>query len=355
MSADFLTSEQKARYGKFTEEPRAEQLAKYFWFDDQDRIIIFQLRSDSNRLGFAIQLGTVRFLGTFFSEPTNIPGNVSEYIAQQLDIDVNVLSNYCNSRTIRNHTQEIREPYGYHDFTTQPYHFRLVRWLYNHFWLASERPGVLFDLAVDRCIGQKVILPGVTVLERLISQIRERATSRLWYKLASLPDANQRATLKKLLMVDDKNKTGLESLRQSETHESPIGFLKAIERFKTIYSIGSYQWNISRIPLGKIGVLSRYASTARAQIIERMPDERRMATLVAFATVYTTSAQDDVIDYMERYFSTLFNRANRKGQKERLRSLKDLDGSARELSGKTRWISSACKIHCSPLTSSLPR
>ena len=60
----------------------------------------------------------------------------------------------------------------------------LVRWLYNHFWLASERPGVLFDLAVDRCIGQKVILPGVTVLERLISQIRERATSRLWYKLA---------------------------------------------------------------------------------------------------------------------------------------------------------------------------
>ncbi|MDR3600577.1 MAG: hypothetical protein P4L49_08900 [Desulfosporosinus sp.] len=27
-----------------------------------------------------------------------------------------------------------------------------------------------------------------------------------------------------LLLVDDKNKTGLESLRQSETHESPIGF-----------------------------------------------------------------------------------------------------------------------------------
>lgn len=65
MSVDFLTSEQKAQYGKFTEEPRAEQLAKYFWFDDRDRIIIFQLRSESNRLGFAIQLGTVRFLGTF--------------------------------------------------------------------------------------------------------------------------------------------------------------------------------------------------------------------------------------------------------------------------------------------------
>jgi len=36
MSADFLTCEQKARYGKFTEELGSDQLAKYFWLDDQD-------------------------------------------------------------------------------------------------------------------------------------------------------------------------------------------------------------------------------------------------------------------------------------------------------------------------------
>jgi len=279
MSADFLTFEQKARYGKFTEELGSDELAKYFLLDDQDRMIIFQLRSDSNRLGFAIQLGTVRFLGTFLSEPANVPDNVSVYMAQQLDIDVNVLSDYSNSRTIRNHTQEIREIYGYHDFTEQPFHLSLVRWLYNHFWLAPERPSVVFDLTIARFIEQKILLPGATVLERLISQIRERATARLWHKLASLPNANQRQTLEKLLIVDVKNKTGLELLRQSVTHESPIGFLKAIERFKMIYSIGAYQWDISRIPIGRISVLSRYASIARAQTIERMPDERRIATL----------------------------------------------------------------------------
>ena len=69
---------------------------------------------------------------------------------------------------------------------------------------------------MDRCIGQKILLPGATVLERLISQIRERATSRLWHKLASLPDTNQREILENLLMVDDKNKTGLSRYRSCQ-------------------------------------------------------------------------------------------------------------------------------------------
>ncbi|MDM5155018.1 hypothetical protein QUF88_14685 [Bacillus sp. DX1.1] len=41
MPVEFLTREQKANYGKFSKNPTPEQLNKYFWFDDQDRSIIF--------------------------------------------------------------------------------------------------------------------------------------------------------------------------------------------------------------------------------------------------------------------------------------------------------------------------
>lgn len=273
MPAGFLTHQQKEKYGKFCEELTSDQLAKYFLLDDQDKLLVFRRKGEHNHLGFALQLGTVRFLGAFLTNPIDVPSNVIHYLSSQLNISDSVLALYQASKTHWSHKLEIKETYGYHDFTEQPYHLRLIRWLYNHFWLSSEHPGVLFNLAMDRCIGQKILLPGATVLERLISQIRERATSRLWHKLASLPDTNQREILENLLMVDDKNKTGLESLRQPVTHESPIGFLKAIERFKMIYSIGAYQWNISRIPIGKIGVLSRYASMARAQIIESIEEK----------------------------------------------------------------------------------
>lgn len=163
---------------------------------------------------------------------------------------------------------------------------------------------VIFEHAISRFMALKVLLPGITVLERLISEVKESATERLWTKLSSLPDANQINKLEKLLLVEDKKyTTSLKILRQQITHESPIGFLKTIERFNRIYSLGAYKWNISKLPMGKIKVLSRYAAIARAQTIERMSYERRIATLAAFAIIFTVSSKDNIIDYMIKYFS----------------------------------------------------
>jgi TnpA family transposase len=329
---ELFTPEQEEQYGKFVNNPTLDQLAKYFLIDDHDYNIIFKHRHKHNKLGFAVQLGTVRFLGTFLGNPIDVPENVVSYIGKQLKIDVKELELYISAKNILEHRREICEIYGYRSFNNQPDNWRLIRWLYNRAWLSSERPVILFDLATNRCVEQKILLPGVTTLERLVAQICDRSAQRLWKKLSLLPNSTQREQLNNLVTIETNSRqTKLDNLRHPPTVVSPNGIIKSLERLKSIRFLGASSWNISRIPIGKIRKLSRYVAIARAQIINRMPEDKKFAHLVAFAISFTSTSQDDVIDILDKYLSELFKRTNSKGDKNKLRTSKVLSLSMRKL------------------------
>jgi hypothetical protein len=66
-----------------------------------------------------------------------------------------------------------------------------------------------------------------------------------------------------------------------------------------------------------------------------MPPERRIATLVAFAYILEEIATDDAIDLLDLLIRELLVKSQKQGQKERLKSLKDLDKAALQLAQAT--------------------
>lgn len=107
MPVQFLTPKQIAQYGRYTGEPSPKQLAKYFYLDDADRSVMASWREAHTRLGFAVQLCTVRFLGNFLIDWAETPPTVITHLAQQLRIEGTTWPDYVSSKTQSRHRQFI--------------------------------------------------------------------------------------------------------------------------------------------------------------------------------------------------------------------------------------------------------
>ena len=341
MPVEFLTSEQQNSYGKYAGEPTVTQLERYFYLDDRERQLVNRRRGNHNRLGFALQLCTVRFLGTFLTDPTDVPIGVVTHIAQQLSIkEIDSLPRYLERETTsREHAGEIKKLYDYEDFGTQPQLGRLLRWLYERTWLSAERPSVLFDLTTARLVERKILLPGVSTLTRLISEVRERSAKRLWKMLAQLLDENTILRLEQLLIVEENTRqTTFDRLRKAPTLLSAPSLVKALYRLLEIRALGVSQLNFSHIPKVHLQLLARNAANARAQAISRMPKQRKLATLLAWAFSWEAEATDDVIDILLALILDLLATSERFAKKERLRTLKDLDKAALKVTTACQFL-----------------
>ena len=333
MPVEFLSQDQHRRYGRYADHPSPRQLARHFHLDDRDRQVIARHRGDPNRLGFAVQLGTVRFLGTFLPDPTAVPAHVVSHAAHQLDIqDPTCFARYDRPQTHWDHTAEIKQTYGYRDFHDPTEVFRLLRWLYTRAWLSAERPSVLFDHATARLVERKVLLPGVTVMERLVARVRERAAARLWRLLAQLPGDIHKAKLEALLQAPPEVRSSpLDQLRRAPVRVSGPALVEALQRLEAMRALGVGDLPLDHIPPSRLRALARHGAAARAQAIARMAPERRVATLLAFARAFEVIAMDDAIDLLDFLISQLIHEARNEGEKQRLRTLRDLDAAALQL------------------------
>lgn len=313
MPVDFLTSEQKDSYGQFSGEPNDVQLARYFHLDAADLAFTNNRRGDQNRFGVALQLGCTRFLGTFLADLSRVPANVQWFVARQLGIaDIVTLSNYAQRETTqREHAALIRHQYQYREFTW-PWSFRLSRLLYTRSWISNERPSLLFDLATGWLIQHKILLPGATTLTRLISEVRGRATNRLWQRLSSLPTPAQTARLETLLHVPEGSRTSrFDRFRKGPVTISGPAFNEAVDRYQALRDFGMHEVDFTGIPPVRFKNIARHAGMISMHKIARMPERKRTAILVAFAKTYETIALDEALDVLDLLITAIAGEAIR--------------------------------------------
>jgi hypothetical protein len=111
-----------------------------FFIDDADRALIARRRGDHTRLGLALQLTTVRYLGTFPPEPLDVPTVVLERLAGQRQIaDPSCVKRYTERRTTPfEHREEMKAAYGLREFAEAEAEF--AQWARSRAWNTGRVP-----------------------------------------------------------------------------------------------------------------------------------------------------------------------------------------------------------------------
>ncbi|MBN6056647.1 DUF4158 domain-containing protein, partial [Nonomuraea sp. RK-328] len=162
---------------------------------------------------------------------------------------------------------------------------------------ARRGPVALFEQSVAWLRRHRVLLPGVTVLERLVGSVRERADVRMYAVVAKQvrrADPGLPGALSGLLVVPEGSRISeLEKLRQAPKRTSGTEMVRALQRVDNLAGFGLGRVAVSKVPVRRMKTLAKYGAGSKAPALDRLVEPRRTATLLAVTRSLEAEAIDD--------------------------------------------------------------
>ena len=159
--------------------------------------------------------------------------------------------------------------------------------------------------------------------------------ARAWRGISS----EQQGRLESLLLVPaGSRRSPLDRLGKGPVAVSSRSLVIALMRLHSVRELGIRLPTAARIPATRVAALARFAGTAKVSTLLRLPNPRRLATLVTFVHCLEASAQDDGLEVLEVLLRELFGDAIKADKKSHLCTLKDLDQAAVTLASACQML-----------------
>ena len=247
MSTSFLTAAERERWQRFPETIPQDDLAVYFLLSADDQREVNRQREPFNRLGYALQLCTLRYLGFVPTDFTATPEVVVTFVAEQLGIAPRVLALYDNRETQSDHRRHVRTYLGFRPATPMDV-YALQTWLLARA-LEHDKPTLLLQLACEKLYRERIVRPGVTRLERFVATAREQAHEETFRQLTPLLTDERKTLLDGLLQPDaTTGRTRLSWLRQEAVSHAASHIIATLTKIVFLHDAGVGQWYLLIVP-----------------------------------------------------------------------------------------------------------
>ncbi len=319
----YLNPEQHHALTQIPPDLSDRDIARYYTFTEKERDLINRRRRLSNRLGFAVQLALLKFPGRTLMEVKDVPQNVLNVIAEQIEVPASAFASYGErENTLYEHVDELRRECGFRACGWKDY-LSVARALVPDA-MESDRPLPLIETALEWLRSNGVLAPNMIRIERLVWIVLKIAERRLLSTLTQSLPSEQRTRLDVLLQADTsiRGATRLSWLRQAPGVASPKSIKHLVERLLFLRELALPAPSTS-LHQNRVLQLARKCSKYQAQPLLNLPRDRRHALLVTHLFELLQDLTDQALDQFDRLLGELQRKGERRQEKHlRLNSRK---------------------------------
>ena len=309
MPVQLFPEAERARRNRFPEVIVYEDLVTCFTLSEHDLEQRPRSSAPHNRLGYALQLCALRFMGFVPDDLSTTPPEAVAFVAQQLAVEPAVLAAYgARAHTRQDHLQAAQAHLGYRKVRKKDFHV-FADWLLERA-LEHDKPTLLYALTCEQLRTEQLLRPGVTRLERLVAEARARAQTETYRHLTPLLTKDRQQWLDTLLQPDPtRGFTPLSWLRRPAVANSPPAILSNLEKLAFLRNAGVEEWALEPLNPNRLTCLAQVARKSSAQTLLRAPAERRYPLLIAFLSHALAAVTDEVIEMFDRCLAEAYARA----------------------------------------------
>jgi TnpA family transposase len=306
-----LTEDQRKELTQIPPDMSDWEIAKHYTLSDYDIEIVYQNRRDYNRMGFALQLCCLRYPGWSITDAGDIPDSVLSYIANQLCVkSLDIFYQYGSRKATRKvHLQKIREIYGYRFFTDED-EKHLEDYLMP-FAQENDNSLRLVKLALDRLRVQKIILPGITTIEKSVHKVSQTAENKIFEIVNNSLTALQKKQLDEL--IQSQNQSGITTLaylKEAPGKSTPKAFMNIIEQLEIIRKL-KLDVDLKEIHPNRMKQLSRLGSKYEPHSFRRFRENKRYALLTVYLQDLKQRLTDYAVEIHDKQITVLLSKGRR--------------------------------------------
>lgn len=306
-----------------------DEVVRHHSLDAADLAAVAGARTPETRLSYALQLCCLRYPGRNLRRGEVLPAVMLDHIAEQIGVDAAVIAGFARRGPTRyEQLDSIKRRHGFRDLT-QPDRAELA------FWLSTQAIGlsdgrVLLDRLISKLRREKIVIPGVSVVERMAAEAMHAADLKVIAEVDALLTREQRSSLDAILSEKaHARQSRLAWLREPSSRTGGRSLLDILDKLDLIRATGAPGLQLPEAFHPRLAQMAREGVRQTAQAFQQMGPARRYAGLVATLRDLEATLTDAALDM----FRSLVARANLRARKR----LEDTVAASAE-SGRERLL-----------------